>query len=396
MDDPRMSEQKLFTLDLSSHSSSGQPKHERLREHLIDAMIAGRLKPGQALPSEHRLVERLGVARTTVRQAMASLENEGLIRRVQGKGTFVENDVRRKLQHGLEIFALVVPETRSGFYPALLHGFEAASGEIHYQTLVCNTNNDVARQSDIVLQLIDKHVAGVVMVPASFPIPSYQIRQLHERGIPVVFCHRPVEGIQAPALLLPFYEQGRLAGEAFVRHGHRRAAQFLFGHSNPEYSQYTQQVTAGFRDALEAVGGEAPDELICRLPFTSAELGNREEEVFEVLQRICRRPDRPTAIMASFDNLAEVLFLQLGRLGLRIPEDVSLVGFGGADRRGTIIRQLASVTVDEQKVGLRAVELLQEMRNGIRPIDDGEQALISLEFTAGQTLGPAPAELRMP
>ena len=92
-------------------------------------MATGRLKPGQKLPSEHHLVRTLGMARTTIRQAMASLENDGLIRRVQGKGTFVEADARRKLHHGQDIFALVVPETLGGFYPSLLHGFEAAAGD---------------------------------------------------------------------------------------------------------------------------------------------------------------------------------------------------------------------------------------------------------------------------
>ena len=55
-------------------------------------MTAGRLKSGQALPSQRRLVEAFGVAPLTVYHAMVALENDGLIRRVQGKGNFVEAD----------------------------------------------------------------------------------------------------------------------------------------------------------------------------------------------------------------------------------------------------------------------------------------------------------------
>ena len=122
----RLMEKRLLTLDLR-HDSRGRPKHERLRDHLVDAMMSGRLTPGESLPSERQLAETLGVAYTTIRQAMASLENEGLIRRVQGKGTFVESDVRRKLKRGLDIFALVVLETHTGFYPSLLRGFESVT-----------------------------------------------------------------------------------------------------------------------------------------------------------------------------------------------------------------------------------------------------------------------------
>ena len=148
-------EQYPLTLDLHQ-PAPGRSKHDRLKDYSIEEMISGRLKPGQSLPSERRLVEALGVARMTVCRVMTSLENEGLIRRVPRKGTFVDENARRKLKRGQDIFALVVPETREGFYPSLLRGFEAAASQLHHQTIVCNTDNDVVRQGDVILQLIDK------------------------------------------------------------------------------------------------------------------------------------------------------------------------------------------------------------------------------------------------
>ena len=101
----------------------GQAKYELLKEHLVAEMVAGRLKPGQALPGERHLEETLGIARLTIRQAMASLESDGLIRRVQGKGNFVEADARRKLKRGQDIFALVMPETPQRFLSFADAGF---------------------------------------------------------------------------------------------------------------------------------------------------------------------------------------------------------------------------------------------------------------------------------
>src|SRR3990172_8598543 len=165
----------LLRLDLRDERS-GRAKHERLREHFINELIAGRLKPGQAIPSETHMIESLGVARMTVRQAMGSLEKEGLIRRVQGKGTFVEDDAQLKLRRGQDIFALVVQETRGGYYPSLLHGFETAAGDIHYQTLVCSTDDDVGQQGNVILQLLDKKVGGVAINPSSlWTTPAFQV-----------------------------------------------------------------------------------------------------------------------------------------------------------------------------------------------------------------------------
>ena len=394
----------LENLDLH-HLGQNQPKYERLKSYLMAEVTSGRLQPGDALPSEQQLTETLKVARNTVRQAIGELARDGFVRRVPGRGTYVGNknggrdaqgvhlDVQTdtRPRQGLEVFAMVTPETKNAFYPSLLDGFENATSLMHHQTLIGNSRNDLDVQARIILQLLDKQVAGVAIVPvAGQTTPPYQIRQLQQRGIPIVFCHRSVEGIDAPMQSIPFYDMGREAGDAIIRQGHRRVAVFCY---NVAQGRSPLPMLEGLRDSVRAGGGQLPDEFCCELPFGSPELGQHENETFEALARICRRPDRPTAIMCSFDNLAELLFLQLGRLGLRVPEDISLMGFGGTERRGAIQRQLTSVAVDEAQVGCRAVELLGEMRSGKRPITDNEKIIIPLVMADGTTLGPAPRQI---
>ena len=394
----------LEHLDLH-HLNKNQPKYERLKSYLMDEVTSGRLKPGDALPSEQLLTQTLKVARNTVRQAIGELARDGFVRRVPGRGTFVdekiddreEKDAHHDVQNGnhsrqgLEVFAMVTPETKSAFYPSLLDGFENATSRIHHQTLIGNSRNDLDIQARIMLQLLDKQVAGIAMVPVDgIPTPPYQICQLQQRGIPVVFCHRSVEGIDAPMQSIPFYDMGRKAGGAIIRQGHRRVAVFSY---SIEQRKPPQPMVEGLRDSVSDVGGQLPDEFCVSFPFASPELGQHEDEVFESLARICRRPDRPTAIMCSFDNLAELLYLQLGRLGLRVPKDISLMGFGGVERRGAVQRQLTSVAIDEAQVGRRAVELLGEIRSGKRPITDSEKIIIPLTMTGGRTLGPVPTEI---
>lgn len=368
---------RLLALDLQRDSS--QAKHERLRDHFISELRVGRLKPGQAIPTEQSLMETLGVARATIRQAMASLENDGLIRRVQGKGTFVEDDVRRKLKRGQDIFALVVPETREGFYPSLLHGFETAASGIDYQTIISNTDNDVERQGNVVLQLIDKEVGGVAINTSDIrPTPAFQIRQLQKHGIPVVFCHRGVEGVSAPLLEIPFREIGRLEGAALAEHGHRRVAYFTTKGSPS--SELAQQ---GLRETLQLGGSDIPVESVY-IDDRPAEL--RERAYWEALREMFARPEPPTAIVTSCDSLAEMIYLQLQRLGLRVPEDVSLIGEGGTWRDGSLMRRLTSVVIDEIATGRKAVELLHEMRSGERPIDDNKVFVLQPSLYRGETL----------
>jgi GntR family transcriptional regulator, arabinose operon transcriptional repressor len=386
---------RLLTLDL--RRDSAEPKHERLKNHFISEMLAGRLKSGYAIPTELALVKKLGVSRATVRQAMASLENDGLIRRVQGKGTFVDEDARRKLRPGLDLLALIVPQTRVGFYPSLLHGFQDAASEIQHQTIICNTDDDVGRQADILMQLMDKKVGGVALNPTNpQPTPAHQIRLLQEHGIPVVLCHRGVEGITAPLLAIPFREMGHLAGKALADCGHRRVA-FFTATRSPSAAAYEEE----FREAIQAGDRDVSvqsvhtgDLLVHAGDLTALKEESvwkaKEESVWKTLQEVFAGTDRPTAIFSTFDAQAETIYMLLPRLGLRVPEDVSLISVGGAWREGVVTRRLTSVVIDEIETGRRAVSLLHEMRRGDRPIDDNEQIVLKASLYKGETLA-APA-----
>src|SRR5688572_27758518 len=108
-----------MTVDSFQSDSEAIPKHERLRAYLFKELSEGRLKPGDALPTELALATSAEVSRNTVRHALAELERSGLIRRVRGSGTFVHESAMERVRSGLDIFALVIPDTRGGYYPSL-------------------------------------------------------------------------------------------------------------------------------------------------------------------------------------------------------------------------------------------------------------------------------------
>ncbi len=68
------------------------PKYEQLRAKIMSEIKAGRLRPGDMLPPEPTMAEQMSVARSTVRQALAELEQAGIVRRIRGKGTFIHDE----------------------------------------------------------------------------------------------------------------------------------------------------------------------------------------------------------------------------------------------------------------------------------------------------------------
>jgi len=365
---------------------SGVPKHAQIRTYFSEQLASGKLRPGDPLPPEVKLASMLGVARSTVRQAMARLEQEGLIRRIRGKGTFIQKKSPKRDLSKQDLFALVLPETEGGFYPALQRSFEEAAAESHSQIVVCCSDNSVDKQGNLILQLLDKSVGGVAIVPVSTaPTPTYQVRQLQHHGIPVVFCHRSVEGAVAPLLAIPYNEVGRRAGEAIIEQGHRRAA-FFASHMTPITKQYEE----GLRTAMEAAGGEVPSWCVHYSNTAPLDFAAMEPNFAQALERMLATEDRPTAIFASFDSLAEMIYLLLERMNLRVPGDISLVGFGGTTRRTPLIRLLTSVTIDEIREGREAAEWIDQMRRGEVPIHTEALREMTVGLSDGRTLGPPP------
>lgn len=373
----------MTTLSVSGENDSTRTKYERIQEHLKQQIKEGQLEPGTALPSEQQLAHLFKSARSTVRQAMGMLEREGLVNRVQGKGTFVHQQARQRLSTGLDILALVIPEVLSGFYPSLQHSFEEFASHSQNQMMVCCTRNNLDKQGNVILQLIDNQVGGVAIVPASTPpTPAYQIRQLQKAGIPVVLCHRPVEGIVAPLLGLPFQQIGRLAGEALLQCGHRR-----FGFFAPHVTGTTDLYLDGFRQALGAEGCElSPDDSYFGANGV-IDMQELDADIAASLKTMMEKPDRPTAIFTSFDSMAERIYLHLTKMGLRLPEDVSLIGVGDQIRHSVLQQQIASVTVNETQLGRRAATLLNQMRSGELPIESAVTETIPAEVYQGTTLG---------
>ncbi len=367
---------------------TGAPKYSRLKTFLEGELAKDRLKPGDALPSELDLAANFAMSRSTVRQALAELQRDGLIRRVRGKGTYVEEQDSPDVDRDLDTFALIVNETREPAYTSLLHGFGEAMRKSHGQTIICGTENDLDKQGTTILQLLNRGIGGVAMVPTiDRPTPHYQIQPLQKQGIPVVFCHRGVEGVQAPLLPIRFDDVGRMAGEVLIKQGHSRVAFFS---SNPLPNALDPYVQ-GLREALRAAGSDLPEKFtFC----TTQPLHHDEEALKEGIERMCSEPDRPTGIVTTSDLYGETIYLMLQSLGLRVPQDISLVSEGGPLREGATIRKISSVIVPEEEIGRQAAKLLHQMCNGERPIYNTEEIVVPLRFYQGQTLGPPPEHVR--
>lgn len=294
----------------------------------------------------------------------------------------------------LSAYALLVPEISGDLYVSLLRGFEAASRPQLFQTIVCNTNDNVMKQADDLIQLMHKRVSGVAMVPvASAPTPLAHISVVQSMGIPVVLLHRDVEGATAPLIALPLKQIGQRAGRELIERGHRRIAMFT-----SDSRTAAEKHREGLEAALRQEGLGLPEAMVCAcagaLPLSMATL---EDSVARSVVRLWSLPhgERPTGVYVTSSVIAEVLYMKLLEQGLKLGREVSLLACGSSQRIGAINRRVSSIVIDELQIGRYAVELLEGCR---RQAEDGaagrgERLIRHAEFalSLGETLGAAHA-----
>ena len=358
-------------------------------EQVRKAIEDGRLRNGDKLPTIRQIMSEAGLPYSTINRAISALAAEGKVESRKRGGTLViapEKPGKRTASARLNAYALIIPELNIGFYPNLVTSFETSASQAGRRMIACASNNDVHKQGDIIVQLLTEGVSGVALLPTtSGPPPRHQIQMLHSQGIPVVLLHRGVEGMEAPLLSFPAKEIGEMAGRAILDQKHRK-----IGFVSLQQSAATTGYSRGLHAAMSDAGVPWNDDWSYVGDIvTATEVRDRfAPKLNDWLHHVLQDKNRPTAIFTSFIPAGEWVYMIATRLGLRVPEDLSIVTVGGHQRDGAIARELATVVADETFTGSKAVELLGQMIDGHLPLDSPVSHKIHTAFDPGLTLRP--------
>jgi LacI family transcriptional regulator len=260
---------------------------------------------------------------------------------------------------------------------------EAAAQKNREQLITMTTGGNVHRQADVLLQLVDRGVVGIALVPCYDYSHGYQLRYLHKANVPLVLLHRGVPDVAAPVIDIPFREVSALAGRELGSAGHKHVAAFLGLHS-----EVTQLYLDGLRDGLRLHGVELNDSFVMwadTMLIGHEDCSRHADKTEAALNEMLSRSDRPTAVFVSFDRLAVMVYLAAINRGLRVPEDLSIVTFGDSRRSGAILPGMATISVDEYQAGGKAYELLAAMNSGEQALECSDNFTMAVSFDPAET-----------
>ncbi len=371
----------MSNVDTNSSRFNQPAKWEQVKNFLEKEVAQGKYGLGDLLPSENQLCSILGVTRNTVRQALDELEKQGFVFKIRGKGTFLSNVDTQNQYTKVGVYALIVPDLKRSLIPSLTQGFDDRLYKQASQTLVCQSYNDVNRQANVILQLIYRGIDGVAINPVnSVDTPLFQIQMLLDNNIPVVTCHRPINGLDVPNVGWDWRKVGRLAVRHLIERGHKKF--IYFGVKKYIVTEYHVK---GIRDVLSETEFQLPEENIIWEP-DSVDSPN-ESGKLQRLAKLLLSEQAPTAVICNDDNEAEMVHWFLTtKLKMDVPRDVSLIGFGNSFRDTVFREYLTSVVMDEYQLGSEAAELLCDLKIGKYPLNYNCTRLIELQVSNGSSI----------
>ena len=286
------------------------------------------------------------VSDTTRRRVEQAIEKLG----------WIPNESARQLRAGhSRSIGMVVMDIANPFFTDVVKGAEDLLYSGQYSVQVGNSDSSLERELTLLERFEQQRVGGVLFAPIGDSIEW--VLRLRQRGIPAVIVDRAGTGTDYCSVGVDDVAGGRLAGQHLLEQGHLRLA-FVGG---PSALAQVRDRRLGAELAVEQAGGEA-SLLVVSTPTTSLEAGVSSAGELAALPE----GERPTAVFAANDLVAIGLLQGFVTAGLRVPEDVAIIGYDDIAFAAAAAVPLSSVAQPRQALGARAADLL------LAEIDDQE------------------------
>jgi len=299
------------------------------------------------------LADRLGVSIATVSRALRNSHevSDDMIAKVKALAkelNYHPNPFAQSLRsEAPRIIGVVVPNLVTHYYAAVLDGIEDCAAGMGYSVFSANSHENHEREERAIINFMNMHVEGIISCLAQDTVDYHHYEDVHRQGVPLVFFARTCLPNLFSSVVANGDEAAQQATHHLIETGSRRIA-FIGG---PNHLDMVRRRKHGYLEALRE-GGMPIDRtlVVCdRIDYDLA-----RERTLQLLQR----PDRPDAILAFNDIITYAAFDAIKSMGLRIPDDVAIIGFTDGDTSAHVTPRLTVIMDQAYKQGVKACELL--------------------------------------
>lgn len=319
------------------------------------------------------IARELGISVATVSRALRdspriSEERRRMVQQYARDHNFSPNVLAESLRHSRvqpsRVIGVIVPEFTHYYFSSILTGIEEAAMARGYYIMVALSNEQYEREVRICEMFHRQKVCGVIVSQAKDTRRYDHFQKLIDSQMPIVFYDRICTGIDASRVVVDDYMGAFTAVQHLIETGCRRIA--FFG--APMQLEISKNRFNGYKDAL-LKRGLPYDEHLVRI------CDNRQDAEL-ITPDLFDGDYYPDAFFAVNDDTAIGILYTVKRMGLRVPEDISICGFTNGQRAVACEPMLTTVEQRGQRVGEEAAEILIDKVEGHLPMDSVEKRIV--------------------
>ena len=335
--------------------NNSTPKYLQLKEIIKHHFENEHYRTGQKIPSETELIQQFNVSRNTVRQALGELVNEGFIYKRHGSGSFFSGKTEGELKRSY-LIGVITPFISSYIYPPIIQAIDDVAHQKRYNIVLASSKGDREKESTCLEQILERGVDGLLIEPAGGFHDIQESRAFNvvkELVIPSVFMNWAINDSEISYVSLNDTDGGFKATSYLAEAGHKRIACVYPDDHIPGIQRYQ-----GYRKALEAFGIQHNSRL--EKSTTIAKWNEAEHIDRLITELIDLGDDMPSAIFFFNDNAALRAYITFRETGLKVPDDISIIGFDDSELATLTDVPLTTIVHPKYQIGKWAAEILFE------------------------------------
>jgi LacI family transcriptional regulator len=297
------------------------------------------------------VAERAGVSVTTVSHVInntrtVSPDTRRRVEEAMQTLGYQPNVLARSLRRGVtHTIGIILPDSANPYFAEVVRGIEDTSFAQGYSVILCNSDNDLEKEYHYTNVLVEKQVDGIIFVAAG--LSADNIHKLQARRVPLVLVDRHVPDVQVDEVLADNQHGGWLAARHLIDLNHRAIACITGPTGLPSSSERVE----GYRQALESAG-------ILFDPKWVVEGDFQYQSGYSAAKKLFHRKPPPTAIFACNDLMAIGAYRFSHEKNLRVPEQLSIVGFDDIHLAVYTNPPLTTIRQSKREMGAQAAKLL--------------------------------------
>ena len=368
---------------MSIDPGSATPLYQQVAADIRRKIASGAMAVGHQLQPHRELATSYGVSVVTINKALSGLVTEGFLTSRVGRGTFVADrgGSADPSKRG-DLIGFVLRDLSSPFFSIVSHAAQQAADAAGYGLVFSSSSNQLDREEEQIRRFCDLGVKGLLIVSMSRTYRiSEPIKQLHDAGFPYVMVSY-THGDEVPFVGLDLERAGYIATQHLIKLGRRR-----IGYISDRHGSLCGELRGqGYRRALGQFGVPFDPAFLFEYPYEGE--WNDYRSGYAIGERLVESTPRPDA-MFVFNDLG-ALGVQDALLdhGVRVPDDIAVVGLDDIEMAARARVPLTTVSQHAERIGALAFEtLLARMRGEQPPV----RQLLQPELIVRQSCG-SPAQ----